>query len=99
MRYERSDSFKRDFKSLPEGSQAAFKVAVRSINQTYANANKQWPIPWPATLRIKPTHAPGIWEMTWSFASPDGRATFEFFEEDGEHGIRWRRVGDHRILP
>jgi hypothetical protein len=99
LKYQRTDSFKRDYKGLPEGSQDMFKAAVRSINQTYAIANKQWPIQWPATLRIKPTHASGVWEMTWSFASPDGRATFEFFEEDGEHGIRWRRVGDHRVLP
>lgn len=34
-------------------------------------------------------------EMTWSFASPDGRATFEFLTVDGELCVRWRRVGDH----
>ncbi len=36
--------------------------------------------------------------MTWSFAGPDGRATFEFVEIEGEMGVRWRRVGNHSIL-
>lgn len=39
----------------------------------------------------------GIWEMTWSFAGPDGRATFELVEIDGEPAIRWRRIGTHAI--
>jgi hypothetical protein len=39
--------------------------------------------------------APGIWEMAWSFAGPDGRATFEFAEVEGETCVRWRRIGDH----
>jgi hypothetical protein len=38
-----------------------------------------------------------IWEMTWSFSGPDGRATFEFITVDGELAIRWRRIGDHQI--
>ena len=40
----------------------------------------------------------GIWEMTWSKANPDGRATWEWVTIDGEAGIRWRRVGDHGIF-
>jgi hypothetical protein len=39
-----------------------------------------------------------IWEMTWSFSGPDGRATFEFVSIDGELAIRWRRIGGHRIF-
>ncbi len=38
------------------------------------------------------------WEMTWSFAGPDGRATFEWITIDGEQAVRWRRVGGHEIL-
>ncbi|CAB4901057.1 unannotated protein [freshwater metagenome] len=41
--------------------------------------------------------APRIWEMTWSLARPDGRATFEFIERDGEVRILWRRIGNHSI--
>jgi hypothetical protein len=40
----------------------------------------------------------GIWEMTWSFASPDGRATIEFVRRDDELICRWRRVGDHGVF-
>jgi hypothetical protein len=42
--------------------------------------------------------APGILEMTWSFASPDGRATFELVTVAGELRCRWRRVGDHDVF-
>ncbi|MCP1428679.1 hypothetical protein J3D45_001177 [Microbacterium foliorum] len=42
--------------------------------------------------------APGILEMTWSFSSPDGRATFEIVTVDDEPRIRWRRVGDHDVF-
>ncbi len=36
--------------------------------------------------------------MTWSFASPDGRATFELVTIGGELRCRWRRVGDHDVF-
>jgi hypothetical protein len=50
-------------------------------------------------LRVKPVRsAPGILEMTWSFASPDGRATFELVTVEGELRCRWRRVGDHEVF-
>lgn len=55
--------------------------------------------PWPAALRVKAVRsAPGVLEMTWSFASPDGRATFELVTVDGELRCRWRRVGDHDVF-
>src|ERR1700737_2000670 len=46
---------------------------------------------------------PGIFEMTWSFSGPDGRATWERTTVlDGEGGawpaVRWRRLGNHRIF-
>ena len=40
----------------------------------------------------------GVWEMTWSFAGPDGRATFEWATSDGEPVVRWRRIGGHEIF-
>lgn len=43
------------------------------------------------------TSLPGLWEMTWSFSGPDGRATFEFITLDGEPHVRWRRIGTHAI--
>jgi hypothetical protein len=53
---------------------------------------------WPPSLRVKRVEAaPGIWEMTWSFSGPDGRATFEWIEIDSAPAILWRRVGTHAI--
>ncbi|WP_237752803.1 hypothetical protein [Mycolicibacterium aromaticivorans] len=55
--------------------------------------------PWPRTLRVESVQsAPGVLEMTWSFSSPDGRATFELVTVDGELRCRWRRVGDHDVF-
>jgi hypothetical protein len=36
--------------------------------------------------------------MTWRFAEPDGRATFEWIEVDGELAVLWRRIGGHEIF-
>jgi len=36
--------------------------------------------------------------MTWSFAGPDGRATFEFVKIDGKIAIRWRRIGGREVF-
>ena len=36
--------------------------------------------------------------MTWSFGSPDGRATSELVAVAGELRCRWRRVGDRDVF-
>jgi hypothetical protein len=73
-------------------------AAIRAINRAYASSDR-WPPRWPANLRIRLLSGhPGIWEMTWSFAGPDGRATFEIVDVDGEPAIRWRRIGGHEIF-
>jgi hypothetical protein len=55
--------------------------------------------PWPASLRVKSVRSTGgVLEMTWSFASPDGRATFQMVTVEGELRVRWRRVGDHDVF-
>ena len=54
---------------------------------------------WPSSLRIKDVEdAPGVWEATWSFSGPAGRATFEYIEVEGKLAIRWRRIGGHEIF-
>ena len=59
---------------------------------------------WPAKLRVRGIHgARGVYEMTWSFSGPDGRATWEWVsltDEAGERqvAVRWRRIGDHAIF-
>jgi len=54
---------------------------------------------WPRSRRVKSVQgAPNVLEMTWSFASPDGRATFELVTVDDELRCRWRRIGDHSVF-
>lgn len=54
---------------------------------------------WPASLRVKSVQgAPGVFEVTFSFAGPDVRATFEWVRIDGELAVRWRRIGGHEVL-
>jgi hypothetical protein len=48
-------------------------------------------------------NAPGVFEMTWSFSGPDGRATWQWttvIDADGRpvSAVRWRRLGSHRIF-
>lgn len=98
MKYQAAESFLADYARLNEREKALFKAAVRKLNQAYARRTGR-PPHWPGDLRIRRLLGhPGLWELTWSFAGPDGRATFELIEVDGEPAIRWRRIGDHRIF-
>lgn len=99
MKYDRSDDFKADYKRLSAKEREMFKEAVRRMNDAYDQRGDR-PLPdWPASLRVKDVAgAPGIFEMTWSFSGPDGRATFEFITIGGAPAIRWRRIGDHAIF-
>lgn len=99
MKYQLTERFVADYKRLNEQERELFKDAVRQINEAFARRADR-PMPqWPSALRIKAVKsAPGILEITWSFSSPDGRATFELIEIDGEPAIRWRRIGDHRVF-
>jgi len=76
-----------------------FLSVIREINVAYDRDPSAWPPKRPARLRVKPVHgAPGVWEMTWSFAGPDGRATFQFVSIGGKLAVRWRRIGGHEIV-
>lgn len=68
------------------------------MNEAYER--RTGPIPtWPSALRVRRLQGHSlIWEMTWSFAGPDGRATFEIIDLGGEPAIRWRRIGGHGIF-
>lgn len=101
MKYERTESFKRDYQRLNSSEREEFREAVRDSFVPAAEklARQDGSNPWPAKLRVKGVKgAPGVWEMTWSFKDPDGRATFEWVRVDGEPAIRWRRVGSHAIF-
>lgn len=99
MRWETTPQWDRDWKNLNPEHRKQFREALPEFNagcDAYAAAPGSYR--WPARHRVSSMRsAPGVWEMTWSFASPDGRATFEWVTD--EHGlkVRWRRIGDHAI--
>lgn len=100
MRYQTSPAFVADVRRLSKGEAALFRKVVVELFNPACDAFVANPTTaFPAALRVKPiAGAPGIFEMTWSFTGPDGRATFEWIEIDGEPAVRWRRVGGHRVL-
>lgn len=97
MKYSSTEGFIAEYQHLTPGERALFRAAFRQMNAAYARRGDRALPQWPAALRIKRMRGvTDLWEMTWSFAGPDGRATFEFITIDGELAIRWRRIGDHR---
>jgi hypothetical protein len=99
VKYLVTESFTADFRRLSEEEKRLFRAAL----PVFVAACDRYAIDpsakWPATLRVKDVEgAPGIWEMTWSFRGPDGRATFEWIQIDGILGLRWRRIGGHSIF-
>jgi hypothetical protein len=100
LKWELTPAFAADLRRLSETEREAFQQVVRGEFAPAADRRVSHPATrWPKTLRVKGVKAaPGIWELTWSFAGPDGRATFEWITIDGELAIRWRRVGGHEIL-
>lgn len=100
MRFERTPRFDKDFRALAPEHQQLFRACVRDFHDGCVRYVEQpSSTAWPARLRVrKMTSAPRIWEMTWSFSSPDGRATFEFLDRDGETSVLWRRIGTHVVF-
>lgn len=99
MKYVVLDSFKGDYDRLSPKERALFKRALETFVPACDRYAADPSVPWPAALRVKSVEgAPGIFEMTWSFSGPDGRATFEWITIDGELALRWRRIGGHRIF-
>jgi len=100
VRYLWTLAFEADLRRLPKRDQTRFrKVAIEEFSPACDAFRADPSLPFPARLRVKPVvGARGLFEMTWSFSGPDGRATFEWIDLDGEPAIRWRRIGGHRIL-
>lgn len=100
MRFETTPRFDRDWRRLPQEHRVAFRAVVQDFSAACdAYVTSAGAQAWPAGLRVRPLiSAPGIWEMTWWFAGPNGRATIAFVRD--EHGalVRWRRIGDHRVF-
>jgi hypothetical protein len=91
--------FKTDWGRMSDAEQKKFHEALKSfVPAVDEYAQSPGTYRWPAALRVKPMKGEsGIWEMTWSFSGPDGRATFDFETVDGELRLRWRRVGRHGV--
>jgi hypothetical protein len=104
VRYVRTDSFKADYDRLSETEKELVREAVREFNDGCERfVATRDPSSWSSSLRVKSVQgAPGVWEMTWSFSGPDGRATWEWTSvvdgEESRPAVRWRRLGDHRIF-
>ena len=100
MKYETTPAFDGDIRRLSEDEYRLFRQVVSERFLPAAERRAADPSArWPRGLRVKAIEgAPGIWELTWSYAGPDGRATFEWIEIDGQPAIRWRRVGGHAIF-
>lgn len=100
MNWQTTPAFDADLRRLSRDEVTRFRSVVReqfapAADRIAANPTSRWP----TGLRVKAVRgATGIWEMTWSFAGPAGRATVEWTEIDGERAIRWRRVGGHEIF-
>ena len=99
MKFEVLDSFHTDYARLSDTEKGLLKKILPTLVAACDRYAADPSASWPASLRVKDVEgAPGIFEMTWSFAGPDGRATFEWTAIEGAPGLRWRRIGGHRIL-
>jgi hypothetical protein len=100
VKFEVSRAFEGDWGRLSGTERAKFSAVVRDEFHPACERRRTDPAaPWPAKLRVRNIEgAVGVWEMTWSFSGPDGRATFEWVDIDGDPGIRWRRIGGHSIF-
>ena len=99
MKFETTRSFDADYRGLSHAEAKVFRKALESFILACDRYAADSSAKWPAALRVKDVEgAPGVWEMTWSFSGPDGRATFEFIQLDGSLGVRWRRIGNHSIF-
>jgi hypothetical protein len=100
LKYERTPQFDADLKRLSSDEFRAFRDVVRNefepaCERRIANPSAAWP----RHLRVKKLEGTtGVYEMTWSFSGPDGRATFEWITVGEEARIRWRRIGGHAIF-
>lgn len=99
MKLELTEPFVADLDRLSRANLAVVRVKfgdfVAACDHYASNPSSKWP----ASLRVKPVEAaPGVFEVTFSFAGPDIRATFEWTTIDGELAVRWRRIGGHRIF-
>jgi hypothetical protein len=100
VKFRTRPRFEREYQGLPLSYRELARGTIAKIFQPAAErAVAGEANPWPAALRVKKVRGKSsVWEMTWSMDHPDGRATWEWIEIDGEPAIQWRRIGTHRIF-
>lgn len=98
MKYVTTESFDRDFQKLAPEHRTMFRTTLREdLLPAIAAGSFTGTPPWPKRLRVHQV-AGGIYSITWSFAGPDGRATFHLGRNsEGETVLYWRRIGNHSI--
>ena len=99
MKFDTAPAFVRDLKRLTPEHRQLFRDAVHHhfLPAVAAGSFTGQP-PWPPRLRIHQLDGSSIYSLTWSFAGPDGRATFHLEKDDsGEPLLVWRRIGNHAI--
>jgi hypothetical protein len=100
MRYERTDSFKADWKRLDDEERALVRARLAVFNSAADDVaqNRGDKGRWPTSLRVHDIqHAQGVWSVTFNFSGPDLRATFLWQHDDDGPKILWRRIGGHGI--
>ncbi|MGI8537809.1 MAG: hypothetical protein ACR2K2_15315 [Mycobacteriales bacterium] len=99
MKFERTPRFDNDYKRLRNEHKEKFRSRIPPFHEACEGyLADPGGFVWPAALRVsRMAGVKEVWQVTRSFASPDGRATFEFVTVDGEPRVRWRRIGDHRV--
>ena len=107
MHFTMTSRFKSDFKKLSTAEQEAFRKAARAFSEACDRRLESNDHQWPASLRVKSIESTrGVFEMTWNFAGPDGRATWEWttltISRKGKTeivpAVQWRRIGGHAIF-
>lgn len=99
MKFEVTDSFRADRKRLSKKERALVAEVLPTFVEACDGYAANPAAGWPASLRVKDVEgAPGVHEVTFNFAGPDVRATFEWIQLDGELAVRWRQIGGHRIF-
>ncbi|MER5423117.1 hypothetical protein [Streptosporangium roseum] len=99
MKFRTEPSFEREFSRLPREHRHLFLAMLYGhLLPALAAGAHRGMTPWPKRLRVHKLTNSDVYSMTWSFASPDGRATFHFEkDDDGEPMLVWGRIGNHSI--
>ena len=99
MKFAVTDAFRADTRRLSQSERERLAEVLPAFVTACDRYAADRATAWPPSLRVKDVEgAPGVFEMTWSFSGPDGRATFEWIRIHGELAVRWRRIGRHDVL-